>query len=65
MKLLLVNDKGDPVACLEGIEGYDTQNSSNVFALLDFLEALIATAKGNNGGRGPEASSLATVPETQ
>ena len=46
MKLLLVNDNGDPVACFEGIEGYDAQNSSNVFALLDFLETLLATAKG-------------------
>ena len=65
MKLLLVNDKGHPLACLEGLERYDTRSPGDVFALLDLLETLIATAKGNNSGRGPEASSLATVPETQ
>ena len=65
MKLLLVNDKGDPLACLEGIEGYDAQNSSNVFVLLDFLETLIATAKGNGGARGSEASALPTVPTAE
>ena len=65
MKLLLVNDKGDPLACFEDIEGYDAQNSSSVFALLDFLETLIATAKGNGGARGSEASPLATVAATE
>ncbi|MBI1955927.1 MAG: hypothetical protein HYS38_05990 [Acidobacteria bacterium] len=59
MKLILVNDKGDPVACLEDIEGYDAQNSSNVFALLDFLETLIAAAKGNKNRRGSDVSSCA------
>ena len=59
MKLLLINDKGDPVACLEDIEGYDAQKSSNVFALLDFLETLIAAAKGIKNRRGSEGSSCA------
>ena len=59
MKLLLINDKGHPVACLEDIEGYDAQNSSNVFALLDFLETLIATAKGIQNRRGSEGTSCA------
>ena len=65
MKLLLVNDQGDPVACFEGIERYDAQNSSNVFALLDFLETLIATAKGNKDRRGSEVSSFAKVPAAE
>ena len=65
MKLLLVNDKGDPVACFEGIEGYDAQNSGNVFALLDFLETLIGTAKGHQDRRGSDVSSLATVPASE
>ena len=65
MKLLIVNDQGDPVACLEGIERYDAQNSSNVFALLDFLETLIAAAKGNKDRRGSEVSSFATVPAAE
>ena len=65
MKLLLINDKGHPVACLEDIEGYDAQNSSNVFALLDFLETLIATAKGNKDRRGSEVSSFAKVPAAE
>jgi hypothetical protein len=52
MKLLLVNDQGESVACLEDVEGYDVQNSSNVLALLDFLETLIAAAKGK-----PESSN--------
>jgi len=57
MKLLLVNDQGDPVACLEGVEGYDVRNSSNVLALLDFVETLLAAAKGKQGSRGFEAQS--------
>ena len=65
MKLLLVNDKGDPLACLEDLERYDASQPGHVFALLDFLEALIATAKGNRGTRGSEASSLATVPAAE
>ena len=65
MKLVLVNDKGDPLACLEGLERYDTRSPGDVFALLDFLEALVANAKGNEGARGSEASSLATGPATR
>ena len=57
MKLLLVNDQGDPVACLDSVEGYDHQNSSNVLALLDFVETLIAAAKGKQGTPGFEAQS--------
>ena len=49
MKLLLVNDQGESVACLEDVEAYDVQNSSHVLALLDFLETLIAAAKGKSG----------------
>lgn len=49
MKLLLVNDQGESVASLEDVEVYDVQNSSNVLALLDFLETLIAAAKGTRG----------------
>lgn len=62
MKLLLVNDKGHPVACLEDLERYDASQPGHVFALLDFLETLIATAKGNGSVRGCEASPLTTVP---
>ena len=65
MKLLLVNDKGHPLACLEDLERYDTRSPGDVFALLDFLEALVATAKGNGGARGPEASALPTVPAAE
>ena len=65
MKLLLVNDTGHPVACLEDLERYDTRSPGDVFALLNFLEELIATAKGNEGARGSEASSLATGPATR
>ena len=57
MKLLLVNDQGESVACLEGVEGYDGQDSSKVLALLDFIETLIAAAKGKQGTRGFEAQS--------
>ena len=65
MKLLLLNNEGHPVASFEGIEGYDAQNSTNVFALLDFLETLIATAKGNKDRRGSEVSSFAKVPAAE
>ena len=64
MKLLLINDSGDPVACLDDVERYDAQKSSSVLALLDFLETLIAAAKGN-GARGSEASALPTVPAAE
>jgi hypothetical protein len=53
MKLLLVNDQGESVACLEDVEVYDVQNSSNVLALLDFLETLIAAAKAKPGSSPP------------
>ena len=46
MKLFLVNDTGDRVACLEDLERYDGRSPGHVFALLDVLETLIATAKG-------------------
>ncbi|MGH9342030.1 MAG: hypothetical protein ACRD1R_21195 [Acidobacteriota bacterium] len=46
MKLLLINDSGEPVACLDGVEGYDVQDSSNVLALLDLLESLIGGREG-------------------
>lgn len=58
MKLLLVNDHGDPVACLDGVEGYDVQNSRNVLALLDFLETLLAAAKGNKAQLGTDPGSI-------
>ena len=62
MKLLLVNDQGDSVACLEGVEGYDVQDSSKVLALLDFIETLLAAAKGNKDRRDSDGSSFAPVP---
>ena len=55
MKLLLIDNQGDPVACLEDIEGYEARNSSHVLALLDFLETLIATAQGKGGAPGSQA----------
>ena len=65
MKLQLINDKGHTVACFEDLEGYDAENPGHVFALLDFLETLLAAAKGHAGGRGSEVSSLATVPASE
>jgi hypothetical protein len=55
MKLLLVNDQGESVACYERLEHYDAQKSSSVLALLDFLETIIATAKGRGGAPGSKA----------
>ncbi len=56
MKLLLVNDQGEAVACFERVEQYDVQNSNSVLALLDFLETLIATAKENGGAPSSKSS---------
>ena len=56
MKLLLVNEEGHLVACLEDLEKYDGRDPGHLFALLDLLETLVATAKGSHGGRGPTAS---------
>ena len=58
MKLLLINDSGEPVACLDDVEGYDVQDSSNVLALLDLLESLIAAAKGGKVPAGPRGELL-------
>lgn len=54
MKLLLVNDSGEPVACLHDVEGYDAHDSSKVFAMLDLLERMIATAKEDETAAGPQ-----------
>ncbi|MBI2818433.1 MAG: hypothetical protein HYX73_00500 [Acidobacteria bacterium] len=48
MKVLLVNDTGHLVASMENLEQYDAANPGDVCALMDFLEKLIATAKGND-----------------
>jgi len=58
MKLLLVNDQGESVACLEDVEAYDVQNAGNVLALLDFVETLIAAAKGTRGSRDARTGSI-------
>lgn len=49
MKLLLVNDSGEQVACLQNVEEYSVEDPSRVFAMLDVLESLIAAAA--KGGR--------------
>ena len=45
MRLLLVNDEGQMVASLEELERCDAREPGRLFALLDFLEASVATAK--------------------
>ncbi len=59
MKLLLVNNSGEPVACLHDVEGYDEHDPSKVFAMLDLLECMIATAKENETAAGPYRPMLA------
>ena len=59
MKLLLVNDQGESVACFERVEHYDAQKSGSVLALLDFLETLIATARGKQDNRKSEIPRVA------
>jgi hypothetical protein len=46
MKVLLVNDQGHVVASMENLEQYNADDPSDLFALMDFLETLIASAKG-------------------
>ena len=56
MKLLLVSDSGEPVACLDSVEEFGVRESSSVFAMLDLLESMIAAAKDGGpvgGTRGP------------
>ena len=55
MKVLLVNDNGHQVACMENLEQYDAGKPGDLFALMDFLEQLIATAKEGNVRRTPAA----------
>ena len=52
MKLLLVNDSGEQLACLQDVEGYGVQDSRSVFAMLDLLESLIAAAKDGKPAEG-------------
>lgn len=47
MKVLLVNDNGQMVACMENVEQYDAAQPGDLLALMDFLEQLIATATGS------------------
>ena len=55
MKVLLVNDQGHQVASMENLEQYDAGKPSDLFALMDFMEKLIATAKESNQRRTPAA----------
>ena len=52
MKLLLVKESGEPVACVQDVERYSVQDASSVFAMLDLLESLIATAKNEQPAAG-------------
>ena len=60
MKLILVNDQGESVACFERVEHYDAQKPGSVLALLDFLETLLATAKGKGGAPGSKSQASTT-----
>jgi len=51
MKVLLVNDQGKLIASMENLERYDAGNPGDLCALMDFLEQLIASAKGPGGGQ--------------
>ena len=57
MKVLLVDDKGQQVASMENLEQYDAANPGDVCALMDFMEKLIATAKGSGSDLSAEALS--------
>ena len=46
MKVLLVNENDQLVASMENLDQYDPANPGDLFALMDFMETLIATAKG-------------------
>jgi hypothetical protein len=45
MKVLLVNDQGQLMASMENLDQYDPANPGDLFALMDFMESLIAAAK--------------------
>jgi len=55
MKVLLVNDQGHLVASMENVEQYDAAKPGDLFRLMDFMEALIATAKGVDRSLTPAA----------
>ena len=55
MKVLLVDDKGQQVASMENLEQYNAANPGDVCALMDFMEKLIVTAKGNSQRRSSAA----------
>lgn len=59
MKLLLISDSGEQVACLQNVEEYGVKDSNRVFAMLDVLESLIAAAKGGHGKVGKQQSLFA------
>ena len=60
MKLLLVNEIGEQVACVHDVERYSVQDSSSVFAMLDLLESLVAAAKDGKPEEGTQELVFAT-----
>ena len=55
MKVLLVDDKGQQVASMENLEQYDAGKPGDLFALMDFMEKLLATATGSSQRRSSAA----------
>jgi len=50
MKVLLVHDNGQLVASMENLEQYDAAEPGDLLRLMDFMETLIAAAKGSTSG---------------
>lgn len=48
MRVLLVSDKGHLVASMENLEQYDASQPGDMLRLMDFMETLIAAAKGSH-----------------
>jgi len=55
MRVLLVDDKGKQVASLENLELYDAGKPGDLLALMNFMERLLATAKGSSQQRSSAA----------
>jgi len=57
MKVLLVNDNGHLVASMENLEQYDAAEPGDLLRLMDFMETLIAAAKGSSSDLSTETLS--------
>ena len=59
MKILLINNSGQTIACLKDVEKYDGTVPGHIAGMLDLLEALVASAKSSSSEPGQSVNHTA------